>query len=75
MLQERVRLNDGSEEKIVELNKPNMGIYIPQMVWKDMYDFSPESVLLVLSNTHYDNTEYIRDFEEYIKEVEIWQEK
>lgn len=52
-----------------------MGIYIPQMVWKDMYDFSPESVLLVLSNTHYDNTEYIRDFEEYIKEVEIWQEK
>ena len=71
----KVRLNDGSEEKIVELNKPNMGIYIPQMVWKDMYDFSPESVLLVLSNTHYDNTEYIRDFEEYIKEVEIWQEK
>ena len=42
-------------------------VYIPKMIWKEMYDFSPDSVLLVLSNTHYDGSEYIRDFDEYLK--------
>ena len=62
----KVRITDGKEEMIVELNKPMMGVYIPAMIWKDMYDFSPESVLLVLASTHFDETEYIRDFEEYL---------
>lgn len=65
----KVRITDGAEDIIVELNKPMMGVYIPRMVWKDMYDFSADSVLLVLASTHYDGTEYIRDFEEYLKEV------
>ena len=65
----KVRITDGNEEFIVELNKPMMGVYIPKMVWKDMYDFSSDSVLLVLASTHYDGKEYIRDFEEYKKEV------
>ena len=65
----KVRITDGKEEFIVELNKPMMGVYIPNMVWKDMYDFSSDSVLLVLASTHYDGKEYIRDFKEYLKEV------
>ena len=65
----KVRITDGSEEFIVELNKPMMGVYIPKMIWKDMYDFSADSVLLVLANTHYDGKEYIRDYNEYLKEV------
>ena len=44
-----------------------MGVYIPKMIWKDMYDFSRNSVLLVLASTHYDANEYIRDFHEYEK--------
>ena len=63
----KVRITDGMEEFIVELNKPMMGVYIPKMVWKDMYDFSSDSVLLVLASTHYDGKEYIRDYEEYLK--------
>ena len=63
----KVRITDGREEFIVELNKPMMGVYIPKMVWKDMYDFSSDSVLLVLASTHYDGKEYIRDYEEYLK--------
>lgn len=66
----KVRITDGDEEFIVELNEPMTGIYIPKMIWKDMYDFSSDSVLLVLSNTHYDGSEYIRDYDEYLKEVE-----
>jgi len=45
------------------------GVYIPRMIWKDMYDFSDDSILLVLASTHYNEKEYIRDYEEYLKEV------
>lgn len=61
----KVRITDGKEEIIVELDKPMMGVYIPKMIWKDMYDFSKDSVLLVLASTHYDGTEYIRNFADY----------
>lgn len=63
----KVMITDGYDKKIVELSKPMEAVYIPKMIWKEMYDFSEDSVLLVLSNTHYDGKEYIRDFEEYRK--------
>ena len=63
----KVRITDGTEEFVVELNKPMMGVYIPKMIWKDMYDFSSDSVLLVLASTHYDGKEYIRNYDEYLK--------
>lgn len=63
----KVRITNGSEEFIVELNKPMRGVYIPKMIWKDMYDFSSDSVLLVLASTHYDGSEYIRDYDEYLR--------
>ena len=56
---------------IIELNRPRMGLYIPTMVWKDMYDFSEDSVLLVLASEHYDADEYIRDYDEYVAEMRI----
>lgn len=65
--QSKVRITDGTEEFIVELNKPMMGVYIPKMIWKDMYNFSSDSVLLVLASTHYDAKEYIRDYNDYIE--------
>jgi len=65
----KVRITDGKESIVVELNKPMMGVYIPKMIWKDMYDFSRDSVLLVLASTHYDGREYIRSFEEYLREI------
>lgn len=69
----KIRVTDGVSEYIVELNKPMQGIYIPKMIWKDMYDFSPDSVLLVLTNTHYNKEEYIRDYNEYLKIMGIKQ--
>ena len=50
-----------------------MGVYLPKMIWKDMYDFSPDSVLLVITNTHYNKEEYIRDYNEYLKIMGIKQ--
>ncbi|MBR4966499.1 MAG: FdtA/QdtA family cupin domain-containing protein [Lachnospiraceae bacterium] len=63
----KVRIDNGEESVVVELNKPRMGVYIPNMVWKDMYDFSEDSVLLVLASRHYDGAEYIRNYEDYLK--------
>ena len=65
----KVRITDGQEELIVELDRPMMGVYIPKMIWKDMYEFSEDSVLLVLASTHYDGSEYIRDYGEYLREM------
>ena len=64
----KVRITDPSgNEMVISLTHPHTGIYLPAMVWKDMYDFSPDSVLLVLCSEHYDPDEYIRDFDEYLK--------
>ena len=65
----KVRIDNGRETDVVELNRPRMGLFIPAMLWKDMYDFSEDSVLLVLASEHYDGNEYIRDHDEYVKMV------
>lgn len=68
--QSKVKVLDGKgNEAVFSLNRPHTGIYLPKMVWKDMYDFSPDSVLLVLSSEHYDPDEYIRNYDEFVKEV------
>ena len=66
----KVMITDGKRKEIVELNRPMDGVYLPKMVWKEMYDFSPDSVLLVLASTHYDGSEYIRNYEDYLKIME-----
>ena len=64
----KVKVKDGEgNEAIYCLNRPHTGIYLPTMVWKDMYDFSSDSVLLVLASTHYDSNEYIRNYDEFVK--------
>ncbi len=63
----KVMVTDGKEKQIVELTKPRQGVYLPKMVWKEMYDFSPDSVLLCLASTHYDGNEYIRSYDDFCK--------
>ncbi len=64
----KVRVKDGKgNEAVYSLNRPHTGIYLPQMVWKDMYDFSEDSVLLVVASTEYNADEYIRDYDEFVK--------
>lgn len=68
--QSKVKVKDGKgNEAVFSLNRPHTGIYLPRMVWKDMYDFSEDSVLLCLASEHYDAQEYIRDYDEFIKIV------
>ena len=66
----KVRVRDGrGNEATFALNRPHTGIYLPRMVWKDMYDFSADSVLLVLASEHYAAAEYIRDYAQFEREV------
>jgi len=65
----KVKIDNGFETSIVSLDRPRMGLYLPTMLWKDMYDFSEDSVLLVLCSEHYDGNEYIRDYDEFLAEV------
>ena len=63
----KVRIVDlDGKEGTYELSSPEKGLYIPKMLWKDMFDFSNDCVLLILSDEHYDKNEYIRDYSEYL---------
>lgn len=66
----KVRVKDGvGGEHIYILDQPHMGLYLPRMVWKEMYDFSKNSLLLVLASENYDAEEYIRNYDEFQKIV------
>lgn len=65
----KVKVDNGFESKVIELDTPGKGLYLSTMLWKDMYDFSPDSVLLVLASRHYDANEYIRNYDDYLKEI------
>lgn len=55
----------GGKTEIFNLDKPHVGLFIPRMIWKEMYDFSKDSVLLCVADTVYDSSEYVRDKNEY----------
>lgn len=61
----QVTLDDGKEKATYLLDKPYIGLFQDAMVWGTMHDFSPDCVLLVLANAHYDEADYIRSYEEF----------
>ena len=68
----KVDVEDGTGETATyTLDRPHMGVYLPPMLWKRMYAFSRDSVLLVLASEHYDATEYIRSYDAYKKEYRL----
>ena len=67
----KVRVDNGVESRVIDLDRPGIGLYLPPMLWKDMYEFSSDSVLLVLASRHYDPHEYIRDYQEYLKDLNL----
>ena len=61
-----VVLNDGTEKKSLLLNKPNIGLYIPTGIWRELENFSSGAVCLVLASDVYDEEDYIRDFDQFM---------
>ncbi|WP_019671973.1 sugar 3,4-ketoisomerase [Psychrobacter lutiphocae] len=62
----RMVLDDGHTKEEVWLDSPSKGLLIGDMVWREMHDFSDDCVLLVLASEHYDEADYIRDYDEFL---------
>jgi len=67
----KVTLDDGKNKVTFDLNQPNVGLFQDALVWGSMHDFTPDCVLLVLASDHYDDADYIRDYDEFIKVVGV----
>ena len=65
----KIKVDNGNEKRIFELSNPSKGLYIGPGVWREMYDFNQSSVLLVLASEHYNEEDYIRDYEEFLKMI------
>ncbi len=63
----RVVLDNGSTKEQVVLDTPDKGLLIDSMMWREMHDFSADCVLLVLANEHYDESDYIRDYDNFLE--------
>lgn len=64
----KVRIKNPNEEEVIELNDPSVGLYIGTLIWREMFDFTEGSVLLVLASEYYDENDYIRNYDFYIEE-------
>ncbi|EAJ6871426.1 WxcM-like domain-containing protein [Campylobacter coli] len=62
-------LNDGKNIKNIILNRPDMGIFIGKNMWREMKNFSYGAKLLVLASDFYNEKEYIRDYEEFLRNI------
>ena len=62
-------LDDGTGPVEVVLDDPSQGLLLGEMVWREMYDFSEDCVLMVLADQLYDPTDYITNYDEFLREV------
>lgn len=65
----KVRLDNGHEKKVVALEKPYEGLYIANNMWREMFEFSSDAVLMVFASELYDESDYIRDYDEFLRFV------
>lgn len=65
----KIRLDNGTEQKVVVLEKPYEGLYVANNMWREMFDFAPGTVLMVFASELYDESDYIRDYDEFLEFV------
>ena len=65
----KILLDNGSEKKIVSLETPYEGLYVSNDMWREMYDFSPDAVLMVLASDFYTEEDYIRNYDDFLEYV------
>ena len=70
-----IKLDSGKETVTVRLSNPTEGLVVEANTWREMYDFTPEAVLMVLASDYYDENDYIRDYDEFLQYVEACERK
>ncbi|WP_017904270.1 sugar 3,4-ketoisomerase [Pseudomonas asplenii] len=66
----RFLLDDGKEKIDIRLDHPHQGLLIESFIWREMYDFSADCVLMVLADNLYDESDYVRNYEVFLQMVE-----
>lgn len=61
-----ILINDGINEKVVSLNRPYFGLYIIPGIWRELLNFSSGAICLVLASHHYDENDYIREYQQFL---------
>lgn len=67
----KVSLDDGKEKNIYVLDRPEIGLFQNKLIWGKMFDFSSDCVLMVLASDFYDDKDYIRDYDTFLKVTQI----
>ncbi|GKT11860.1 MAG: dTDP-4-dehydrorhamnose 3,5-epimerase [Thiomicrorhabdus sp.] len=62
----RFVLDDGEKREEILLDRPTTGLVVEGLIWREMHDFSSDCVLMVLADQHYDESDYIRDYQEFL---------
>jgi len=62
-------LDNGTKKEEIWLDSPNKGVLIKDLIWREMHYFSEDCVLMVLASAHYDESDYIRDYDEFMKQA------
>lgn len=62
-------MDNGRERKEFHLDRPTQGLYVEDFVWREFTNFSPDCIVMVLASAHYDETDYIRDYGEFLKYI------
>lgn len=65
----RMVLDDGKRREEAWLDSSTKGLALPAMVWHEMHDFSSDCVLLVLASEHYDEADYIRNYQDFLERI------
>ena len=65
----KIMLDDGASKDVVLLDRPDSAIYVGPGIWREMYDFEPNTVLIVLASEIYDENDYIRSYDEFMEAV------
>lgn len=65
----KIKVKNPNEEQIYELSDNSKGLYIGPLIWREMFDFTEDSVLLVLASEYYDENDYIRNYDIYLEEA------
>lgn len=60
-------VDDGKQSALIKMDRPEKALHIRGVIWREMMDFSPDCVLMVLASQHYDESDYIRDYDEFIR--------
>lgn len=63
----KIRFDNGHEKKVIPLEKPYEGLYMPTYMWGEQFDFEPGTVLMVFASDFYKEEDYIRDYDEFLK--------